>query len=130
LFISVPIWDGIKPVSSSLFYLLPHYVKCKPFHRIRRIVLNASQKAWTALHSQVRAYGVPASAGRQVQRFFADFSIDKDKIAAVLFSLLPCQYNLMISIDRTNWSRLGGRKADINIFVLSLCYEGIAFPLL
>src|SRR3954463_1599875 len=79
------------------------------------------------MHRSVRAYGVPASAGRQVQRFFADFVIDKDKIAAVLFSLLPCKSNLVISIDRTNW-QFG--RTDINIFMLSVCYDGIAFPLL
>src|SRR5436305_1514187 len=71
-----------------------------------------------------------SSCLRRIQRFFADFVIEKDKIAAVLFSLLPCKSNLMISIDRTNWSRLGGSKTDINIFMLSVCYEGIAFPLL
>jgi hypothetical protein len=68
-----------------------------------------------------------SSCLRRIQRFFADFTIDKDKIAAVLFSLLPCKSNLLISIDRTNW-QFG--KTDINIFMLSVCYEGIAFPLL
>src|SRR3954447_8452227 len=67
------------------------------------------------------------SADRQVQRFFAEFSIDYDPIARLLFSLLPCKSNLMISIDRTNW-QFG--KTDINIFMLSVCYQGIAFPLL
>ena len=72
----------------------------------------------------------PAQQGsclRRIQRFFADFSIDKDKIAAVLFSLLPCKSNLVISIDRTNW-QFG--KTDINIFMLSVCYDGVAFPVL
>ena len=64
---------------------------------------------------------------RRIQRFFADFSIGNDKIASVLFSLLPCKTNLVISIDRTNW-QFG--KTDINIFMLSVCYDGIAFPLL
>jgi Transposase DDE domain len=68
-----------------------------------------------------------SSCLRRIQRFFADFSIDNDKIAAVLFSLLPCKSNLMISIDRTNW-QFG--TTDINIFMLSVCYDGIAFPVL
>ena len=68
-----------------------------------------------------------SSCLRRIQRFFADFSIDKDKIAAVLFSLLPCKSNLVISIDRTNW-QFG--KTDINIFMLSVCYDGVAFPVL
>lgn len=68
-----------------------------------------------------------SSCLRRIQRFFADFSIGNDKIASVLFSLLPCKTNLVISIDRTNW-QFG--KTDINIFMLSVCYDGIAFPLL
>jgi hypothetical protein len=68
-----------------------------------------------------------SSCLRRIQRFFAAFSIDQDKMAAVLFSLLPCKSNLIISIDRTNW-KFG--KTDINIFMLSVCYDGIAFPLL
>ena len=68
-----------------------------------------------------------SSSVRRIQRFFAAFTIDKDPIARLLFSLLPCKSNLMISIDRTNW-QFG--KTDINIFMLSVCYDGIAFPLL
>jgi hypothetical protein len=68
-----------------------------------------------------------SSSLRRIQRFFAAFVIDKDPIARLLFSLLPCQSNLIISIDRTNW-QFG--KTDINIFMLSVCYQGIAFPLL
>jgi DDE family transposase len=68
-----------------------------------------------------------SSSLRRIQRFFAAFSIDKDIIARLLFRLLPCQSNLILSIDRTNW-QVG--KTDINIFMLSVCYDGIAFPLL
>jgi hypothetical protein len=68
-----------------------------------------------------------SSSLRRIQRFFAAFTIDKDAIARLLFCLLPCQSNLVLSIDRTNW-QFG--KTDINIFMLSVCYDGIAFPLL
>ena len=71
-----------------------------------------------------------SSCLRRIQRFFAAFVIDSDAIASLLFSLLPCKTNLLISIDRTNWSSSGGGKTDINIFMLSVCYDGIAFPLL
>ena len=77
----------------------------------------------TAMDSDARI----SSSVRRIQRFFAAFTIDKDPIARLLFSLLPCQSNLIISIDRTNW-QFG--KTDINIFMLSVCYDGIAFPLL
>jgi len=68
-----------------------------------------------------------SSCLRRIQRFFAEFVIDNSRIASVLFSLLPCKTNLVISIDRTNW-QFG--KTDINIFMLSVCYDGIAFPVL
>src|SRR3954465_787825 len=68
-----------------------------------------------------------SSSLRRIQRFFAAFTIDKDPIARLLFSWLPRQSNLILSIDRTNW-QFG--KTDINIFMLSVCYDGIAFPLL
>jgi Transposase DDE domain len=77
----------------------------------------------TAMDSAARI----SSSLRRIQRFFAAFSIDKDPITRLLFSVLPSKTNLIISIDRTNW-QFG--KTDINIFMLSICYDGMAFPLL
>lgn len=68
-----------------------------------------------------------SSCLRRIQRVFASFMIDNNKISALLFSLLPGKTNLVISIDRTNW-QFG--KTDINIFMFSVCYDGIAFPIL
>ena len=67
------------------------------------------------------------SRHRRIQRFFADFLIDKDLIANFLFSLLHHQTDLTLSIDRTNW-KFG--KTDINIFMLSVCYDGMAMPVM
>lgn len=64
---------------------------------------------------------------RRIQRFFASFHVDSDLIAKFLFALLPCQTGLRISIDRTNW-QFG--KTDINIFMLSVCHEGMALPIM
>jgi hypothetical protein len=64
---------------------------------------------------------------RRIQRFFAAFLVDNDLIAKFLFALLPQQTGLRISIDRTNW-QFG--KTDINIFMLSVCHEGMALPLM
>ena len=68
-----------------------------------------------------------ASRLRRIQRFFADFIVDNDLIARLLFALLPNKTSLTISIDRTNW-KFG--EADINIFMLSVCYEGMALPVM
>lgn len=67
------------------------------------------------------------SSLRRIQRFMAQFSLDSNLIARMIFSLLPDKENLTLSIDRTNW-KFG--KKDINIFMLGVVYQGVAFPLL
>ena len=67
------------------------------------------------------------SSLRRIQRFISGFSLDSDIIAKLIFNLLPEQNQLTLSIDRTNW-KFG--KTDINIFMLGIVYQGVAFPLL
>ncbi len=65
---------------------------------------------------------------RRIQRFVASFSLDRDLIAKLIFSLLPNKNEkIILSIDRTNW-KFG--QLDINIFMLGVVYKGVAFPLL
>ena len=59
--------------------------------------------------------------------FFAAFKVDSNLVARFLFALLPHKTGLRLSIDRPNW-QFG--KTDINIFMLSVCHEGMAFPLM
>lgn len=68
-----------------------------------------------------------ASSLRRIQRFIASYSFDADLIARLIFNLLPKQDKLILSIDRTNW-KFG--QANINIFMLGIVYQGVAFPLL
>jgi len=67
------------------------------------------------------------SSLRRIQRFIASFSLDSDLIARLVFSLLPNQDKVKLTIDRTNW-KFG--QTDINIFMLGVVYKGVAFPLL
>jgi hypothetical protein len=67
------------------------------------------------------------SSLRRIQRFIAHYPLDSDLIARLVFSLLPKQDKLKLTIDRTNW-KFG--KTDINIFMLGVVYQGVAFPLL
>ena len=67
------------------------------------------------------------SSVRRIQRFMANYSLDSDIIAKLIFGLLPLKDRLTLSIDRTNW-KFG--KTDINIFMLGVVYQGVAFPLL
>lgn len=68
-----------------------------------------------------------SSRYRRLQRFFAFFEVDFVQVARWIFKLFFAhtdQYYLVI--DRTNWYR---GKNKINVFVLSVAYEGIAIPL-
>ena len=67
------------------------------------------------------------SSLRRIQRFISGFALDGDLIAKLVFSLLPKQEKYILSIDRTNW-KFG--ELDINIFMLGVVYQGVAFPLL
>jgi len=67
------------------------------------------------------------SSLRRIQRFMADYSLDKDLIARLIFALLPHEPPYSIAIDRTNW-KFG--QTNINILVLAIVYEGVAFPIL
>jgi hypothetical protein len=67
------------------------------------------------------------SSLRRIQRFMADYSLDKDLIARMIFALLPHKPPYTIAIDRTNW-KFG--QTNINILVLAIVYKGVAFPFL
>lgn len=69
----------------------------------------------------------PKSSLRRIQRFIAGYALDADIIARLVFSLLPNKEKTVLSIDRTNW-KFG--QTDINILMLGVVYEGVAFPLL
>jgi hypothetical protein len=68
-----------------------------------------------------------ASSLRRIQRFIANYSLDSKLIAKLIFSLLPERENLRLTIDRTNWKF---ERFNINIFMLGMVYQGVAFPLL
>ena len=67
------------------------------------------------------------SSHRRVQRFFAEFLIERRLLARLIFALLPSKPPYRLSMDRTNW-QFG--SLDINILMLSVCYKGVAIPLL
>jgi len=67
------------------------------------------------------------SSLRRIQRFIADYSLDKDLIARLIFALLPHEPPYSIAMDRTNW-KFG--QSNINILVLAIVYKGVASPIL
>ena len=62
-----------------------------------------------------------------LQRFFRGFSMDYALIARLMARLVPVEGPWYLTIDRTNW-KFG--KVNINILVLGIAYQGIAFPLM
>ncbi len=67
------------------------------------------------------------SSLRRIQRFMAEYLLDTDLIARLVFSLLPHKPPYRLALDRTNW-KFG--TANINILVLAVVYQGVAFPIL
>ena len=64
---------------------------------------------------------------RRIQRFFAEFVVDGDLIAKLVFAMLPTEPPYRLSLDRTNW-KFGA--TNINILMISVCYNGVGIPLL
>lgn len=67
------------------------------------------------------------SSLRRIQRFFASYVFDVDLISKLLFSMIPKDAKHGLTMDRTNW-KIG--QANINILVIGIVYEGLAFPVL
>ena len=64
---------------------------------------------------------------RRIQRLFANFVVDTNMIAKLIFSLLPEKPPYRLCLDRTNW-KYGA--TNINILMLSIAYQGMSIPIL
>jgi hypothetical protein len=81
------------------------------------------EKLATAFETEAKA----TSALRRIQRFMADYMLDTDIIARLIFKILPHKPPYRLAMDRTNW-QFG--ETDINVLTLAIVYQGVAFPLL
>jgi len=76
------------------------------------------------------AFDSPADTSstlRRIQRFMAEYVLEKDLVARLIFSLLPHKPPYTMAMDRTNW-KFG--ETNINALVIAVVYEGVAFSLL
>jgi len=64
---------------------------------------------------------------RRIQRFFAEFIVDSELIAKIVYSMLPSEPPYRLSLDRTNW-KFG--VTNINILMISICHQGVGIPLI
>ena len=67
------------------------------------------------------------SSLRRIQRFMADYVLDTDLIARLIFQILPHNPPYRLAMDRTNW-KFG--QTNINVLTLGIVYQGVAFPIL
>jgi len=67
------------------------------------------------------------SSLRRIQRFMSEYLLDTDFIARLVFALLPHKPPYRLAMDRTNW-KFG--LANINVLVVAIVYQGVAFPIL
>ena len=81
------------------------------------------EKLATAFESEAKS----ESSLRRIQRFMANYLLDTDLIARIIFKILPHQPPYRLAMDRTNW-KFG--ETNINVLTLAIVYQGIAFPIL
>lgn len=67
------------------------------------------------------------SSLRRIQRFISSYDLNLDLIAILIFKLIPNNEKVSLTIDRTNW-KFG--SLNINIFMLGIVNDGVAFPLM
>lgn len=99
--------------------------------RLICLLITALCKAKTVCYSALAhcfdSLAKSDSCLRRIQRFFAEFDLSHDLIARFLYSLLPASGKKVLLIDRTNW-KFG--QTDINVFMLAIAHEGVAYPLM
>jgi hypothetical protein len=67
------------------------------------------------------------SSLRRIQRFMAEYVLEIDLVARLIFKMLPHKPPYRLVMDRTNWE-FG--ETDINVLTLAVVYQGVAFPIL
>ena len=92
------------------------------------LLLSLVQQKTVNFVSLSLAFGSEAKATsryRRIQRFFQGFEFRQTQVSQLMLKLLPAP-PYTVCLDRTNW-QFG--KFKINILMLSIAYQGIAFPI-
>lgn len=86
----------------------------------RTINLNKLACSFTSDATQSSRY-------RRLQRFFANFKIDYNRVAGFIFQIFfVAGGKWYLAIDRTNWK---WGESDINILTLAIVFKGTAIPI-
>ena len=104
-----------------------HLSRKKFFEKFICALIKVQTVCFSRLSEGFESEAKVESRLRRIQRFFEGFDVCQDLIARLIYCLLPCDAPYRLCIDRTNW-KFG--KANINILMLSVVYDGIGIPLL
>jgi hypothetical protein len=105
-------WHGARVTFLALFLMALFQVK----------TVNLAELA-TAFAGKAQT----ASNYKRLQRFFGKFELNYFTVAKLVVNLMQVPEPWVLSIDRTNWE-FGARS--INILMLGVVHQGVAFPLL
>ncbi|MDX1904673.1 MAG: IS4 family transposase [Thermonemataceae bacterium] len=90
-------------------------------------LLKVQTVCLTKLANGFSGKAIKKSKVRRIQRFLADFDLDFNVLARLLWSFLGFdRQKVVLLMDRTNWQF--GVK-EVNILMLSVAYQGVAVPL-
>lgn len=91
-------------------------------------LLKVQTVCLTKLAGAISGLAIKKSKVRRIQRFLAEFSLDLDMVAQLLWGFLDLEgQKVVLILDRTNW-KFGSK--NLNILMLSVAYQGVAVPLL
>jgi hypothetical protein len=120
-------------MNTALSCLLGNYF-CNSFASIKLIeqiilgLIKVRDVNLTQLALTIEGHGNQASRYRKLQRFFSRVDLSYANLTKLLVKIVGIESEKwLLALDRTNW-KFG--KLDINILVLSICYEGIAIPIM
>jgi hypothetical protein len=105
-------WHGARVSFLALFLIA--------LFRVKTVNLSELATAFTGKAKTESNY-------KRLQRFFAHFELDYYRIAHFVVNLMDIPQPWILSIDRTTWEFGNG---VINILMLAVVHNGVAFPLL
>ena len=122
--------DKNRGISDTLVNLLGKNINLAHIKLISLFIMALYTAKTVCFSLLATVFDSPAKAEsclRRIQRFFAEFDLSQDLIASFLYRLLPGTGRRTLAIDRTNW-QFG--QTVINIFMLAVTHEGVAYPLM
>ena len=117
-------YRGLEQVLKEEFKL--HGARLNFISRFIMAVIVVRTVTLSCLASAINPLVFPESNEKRLKRFFRQVSLDKTSFARLMLKLIPLNERYVLSLDRTNWS-IG--RCELNILMLAVCYQGIAFPL-